>query len=205
MYSVTYLCAGFLVEKWSKWMSNFSPITVYGTQSLTSESPWLPSATSNSCCQISSQDTITMVASMTRFTSCPFITRLYIFGNHGHVCEDCKCIRCVVYVGFERLTATASYLPLAMGCHWTIELEKNVWHVAMSQNLVPIFPPEFCFCDNPEKKNAQCDRQIPNAIHTTRRMIVIVLNKERVVLWTLIVNTSALNIVFQCFLELRKL
>lgn len=43
---------------------------------------------------------------------------------------------------------------------------KNVWHVAMTLKSIPIFPPELCFCDNPENRNNQVALADPESNNT---------------------------------------
>jgi len=90
-----------------------------------------------------------------RFTSCPFITRFYIFGNHGHICEDCKCIRCVVLRWVRSPNCNCRLPPPREGLSLDARIRKKRLACGHEPKSVPIFPPQFCFCVNPEKKNCQ--------------------------------------------------
>ncbi len=125
------------------------------------------------CCQMYSPDSMTADPSTTpelsyllyRFTSCPFITRLYLCGNHLHVCEDCRCIRCVV-LRWVRTPHCSCRLPLRHGLTLDARIRKKRLACRHEPKSQPIFPPEFCFCMYPEKKDAQL--RLTNPEYSTR-------------------------------------
>lgn len=102
-----------------------------------------------------------------RFTSCPFITSLYMGQNHGHVCEDCKCIRCVVLRWVRMPTCNCKLPPPRQGLSLGDRVRKKRLACLHEPRSVPIFPPAFCFCVNPEKKAAQLLLANPERNDTT--------------------------------------
>jgi len=135
----------------------------HGTHNRTSESPRLPGASSNFYCHIyrahnmSANDNSSPELSypLFKFTSCLFITRLYIYFDHGHVCEDCKCIRCVVARWVRTPTCNCKLPSPRHG--WILDARVRIKRMRCRHEPKsrPIFPPDFCICLYPEKKQSQ--------------------------------------------------
>jgi hypothetical protein len=90
-----------------------------------------------------------------RFTSCPFITQLYLFFNAGHVCDNCKCIKCVVLRWVRTPHCDCKLPPPRQGLSLDDRIRKKRLQCRHEPNSVPIYPHYLCFCDHPEKKHTQ--------------------------------------------------
>lgn len=83
-----------------------------------------------------------------RFTSCPYITSLYISGNHSHVCDDCKCLRCVVLRWVRTPNCICRLPEPRQGLSLDARIRIKRLACPHEPKDVPAFPPEFCFCGN---------------------------------------------------------
>ncbi len=93
--------------------------------------------------------------SMNRFTSWEYVTSLYVLGNHRHICEDCKCLRCVILRWVRMAMCDCRLPPPRHGLSLDNKIRKKSLACRLEPQCVPIFPPEFCFCDHPEQRKAQ--------------------------------------------------
>jgi hypothetical protein len=90
-----------------------------------------------------------------RFTSCPLVRRMYLFGNHGHVCEDCKCIKCVVQRWVRKPHCNCRLPAPRQGLTLDCRIRKKRLACRHEPRSVPTFHYALCLCDNPENRNRQ--------------------------------------------------
>lgn len=102
-----------------------------------------------------------------RFTSCPFVTRMYMFGNHRHVCDDCKCIRCVVQRWVRTPTCNCKLPHSRKGLALDARIRMKRLACPHEPQSVPVFPREWCFCSHPEKREIQLRMANPSRSYTS--------------------------------------
>jgi hypothetical protein len=90
-----------------------------------------------------------------RFTSSTFVTRMYMCGNHLHICEDCKCLRCIVLRWVRNPNCNCRLPSPRHGLSLDGRIRKKRLACRHEPKSSAIFPPEFCFCELPEKTHDQ--------------------------------------------------